>query len=134
MPGTWQPNDPASFIQPDAFEFNRGLASNDNRAASANNGLNATTSSIEWTEHVARLNAAYRAPWNFLVSGSYTLQKGRWSGPILDAGRRVRPAVRAADGDTVERPRGLEPAGHHSAVRVSDPVAKVSSSCRRCTI
>jgi hypothetical protein len=81
--GTWQPNDPASFIQPDAFEFTRGLASNDNRAASANNGLNATTSSIEWTEHVARLNAAYRAPWNFLVSGSYTLQKGRWSGPIL---------------------------------------------------
>lgn len=83
LAGTWQPNDPASFIQPDAFAFDRGLASNDNRSASANNGLNATTSSIEWTEHVARLNLAYRAPWHFLVSGSYTLQKGRWSGPIL---------------------------------------------------
>lgn len=83
LAGTWQPNDPASFIQPEAFPFNRGLASNDNRSASANNGLEATTSSIEWTTQVGRLNVVYRAPWAFNVSGSYTLQKGRYSGPIL---------------------------------------------------
>jgi len=81
--GTWQPNDPASFIQPDAFPFDRGLASNDNRSASTNNNLvNATTSSIEWTEHVARASGVYNAPWGFILAGSYTLQKGRWSGPI----------------------------------------------------
>ena len=85
LAGTWQPNDPASFIQPDAFKFDRGLGSNDNRAASPNDGLSTATtpSSIEWTEQVARVSGLYRAPWNFLFSGSYTLQKGRWSGPIL---------------------------------------------------
>ena len=85
MAGTWQPNDPASFLQPDAFEFNRGLGSNDNRSASPNDSLSttATPSSIEWTEQVARVSGVYHAPWNFTLSGSYTLQKGRWSGPIL---------------------------------------------------
>jgi len=83
--GTWQPNDPASFIQPDAFPFDRGLASNDNRSASTNNSIvNATTSSIEWTEQVARASGVYNAPWGLTLAGSYTLQKGRWSGPILN--------------------------------------------------
>lgn len=84
LAGTWQPNDPASFIQPNAFAFDKGLPSNDNRSASTNDSINgATSSSIEWTEQVARLSAVYHAPWDFTVSGSYTLQKGRWSGPIM---------------------------------------------------
>src|SRR5207247_1670206 len=40
LEGTWQPNDPASFIQPNAFPIDRGLEGNDNRNASSNNGLN----------------------------------------------------------------------------------------------
>lgn len=82
--GTWQPNDPASFIQPNAFPFDKGLGSNDNRSASTNDSINgATTSSIEWTEQVARFQGVYHAPWDINFSTSYTLQKGRWSGPIL---------------------------------------------------
>ena len=85
LAGTWQPKDPASFIQPATFALNRGLGSNDNRSASPANGLDTATtpSSIEWTEHVARASAVYRAPWSFTLSASYTLQRGRWSGPIL---------------------------------------------------
>jgi outer membrane receptor for Fe3+-dicitrate len=34
-------------------------------------------------EHVARISVVYRAPWEFVLATSYTLQKGRWSGAIL---------------------------------------------------
>jgi len=85
LAGTWQPNDPASFIQPNAFAFDRGLLSNDNRTASANNGLDVSTagqSSIEWMQQVARANVTYHAPYNVLLAASYTYQNGRYSGPI----------------------------------------------------
>jgi outer membrane receptor protein involved in Fe transport len=111
LAGTWQPNDPASFIQPGAFNLDRGLGSNDNRSASPNDSLStgSTPSSIEWTEQVARVSAVYRAPWNFLVSGSYTLQKGRWSGPILTRIAAADPqfgppTVRLSNGRVVSNP------------------------------
>ena len=81
--GTWQPNDPASFIQPDAFPQQRGLPNNDNRTPANNNSLNAATGAPEWLEHVGRLSLLYQAPWDINLAVSYTLQKGRWSGPIL---------------------------------------------------
>jgi hypothetical protein len=86
LAGTWQPNDPASFIQPAAFPFNRGLGSNDNRSPSPNNGLDTATtpSSIEWMQEILRGNVVYHAPWDLLVSASYTFQDGRYSGPILN--------------------------------------------------
>jgi hypothetical protein len=85
LAGTWQPNDPASFIQPAAFPFDRGLGSNDNRSPSPNSGLDTSTtpSSIEWTQKIGRGNVVYRAPWEFVLSSSYTLQNGRFSGPVL---------------------------------------------------
>jgi Carboxypeptidase regulatory-like domain/TonB dependent receptor len=86
LAGTWQPNDPAFFIQPAAFSLNRGLLSNDNRSPSANNGLDITstgTSSIEWTQQIGRANVVYHAPWSFLASASYTYQNGHYSGPVF---------------------------------------------------
>jgi hypothetical protein len=85
LAGTWQPNDPASFIQPGAFPFDRGLLSNDNRTASNGNGLDITAagqSSIEWMQQVGRANLVYHAPYEINVSASYTYQNGRYSGPI----------------------------------------------------
>ena len=84
MAGTWQPNDPASFIQPGAFENNRGLDPNDNRSASVNNAYSAGTSGFEWLNHIARASVVYRAPWDFQVATNYSIQRGRWSGPILN--------------------------------------------------
>jgi hypothetical protein len=85
LAGTWQPNDPASFIQPAVFPFSRGLDSNDNRASSPNSAFDAATraSGAEWTQNVGRANVVYQLPWQFMLSGSYTVQRGRWSGPIL---------------------------------------------------
>ena len=39
LEGTWQPRDPAAFIQPDAFPFCAGLGTNDNRSAASGNGI-----------------------------------------------------------------------------------------------
>jgi hypothetical protein len=81
--GTWQPNDPALFIQPAAFPQSLGLPSNDNRSASSNNGLSAATGAPEWVPTIARVSMSYRAPWDIDLAATYVLQKGRWSGPIL---------------------------------------------------
>ena len=83
LSGTWQPNDPASFIQPDAFPLDRGQELNDNRVASLANGLNAPTGGAEWTSMIGRLSGVYNAPWGITTAISYALQAGRWSGPIL---------------------------------------------------
>ena len=85
LAGTWQPRDPASFIQPDAFPLDRGLLSNDNRRESRGNGYCATCNGAhEWFEHIGRIAGVYYAPWDIIVSGSYMLQYGRWSSAILD--------------------------------------------------
>ncbi len=88
LAGTWQPNDPASFIQPDAFPMDRGLLTNDNRAPTRNiaycTGLTTCNGSHEFFDHILRLNAVYRAPWEIILSGSYALQNGLWSSAILD--------------------------------------------------
>jgi len=83
MAGTWQPRDPASFIQPDAFPNDKGLLGNDNRSAALNNAYNAGTGAPEWTQNVGRIAASYHAPWEIQVAANYTVQVGRWSGPIF---------------------------------------------------
>jgi outer membrane receptor protein involved in Fe transport len=83
MAGTWQPRDPASFIQPNAFPNDKGLQSNDNRSTALNNGYSATTGSPEWTTDIGRVSVSYHAPWDLQVAANYTLQYGRWSGPIF---------------------------------------------------
>jgi hypothetical protein len=82
LEGTWQPRDPASFIQPDAFPLNRGMELNDNRVANSNS-LNPGTGGAEWTELVVRFSAVYHAPWKFNLATNYALQGRRWSGPII---------------------------------------------------
>ena len=102
LAGTWQPNDPAFFIQPNAFPFDRGLLSNDNRTASSNNGLDPSSagqSSIEWMQQIGRANITYRAPYDILLSASYTYQNGRYLWTGLHQDRCARSAVRPPDGD-----------------------------------
>jgi hypothetical protein len=109
LSGTWQPKDPASFIQPAAFPIDRGMELNDNRVASSNNGLNAGTGGAEWTEKVLRFAVVYRAPWNMNVAANYAIQAGRWSGPILTRVAAADPAfgpptVRLSNGRVVSNP------------------------------
>jgi hypothetical protein len=91
LDGTWQPNDPASFIQPAAFANDRGIGSpsgstastDDSNSLSGSNMTQSATGSAQWQDHVARIGATYNAPWRLLLSGSYTFQSGAWSGPVV---------------------------------------------------
>jgi hypothetical protein len=114
MAGTWQPNDPAAFIQPDAFPMDRGLLTNDNRSASQNNGycagsLFSCTGSPEFTNHVVHLSARYTAPWDILVATNYTMQYGLWSSAVLTRiaapdPRFGTPTVTLSNGRVVPNP------------------------------
>jgi hypothetical protein len=98
--GTWQPNDPASFIQPDAFASNTGIGSSTGTASAATdaNSLSGThmtqsaTASAQWQDHVARASVAVDAPWRVMLAASYTFQSGTWSGPIVSLLPAADPA------------------------------------------
>lgn len=89
--GTWQPNDPASFVQPGAFDNDRGIGSptgstsspDDANSLSGINMTQAATASAQWQDHVVRAGAAVNGPWRTLLAANYTFQSGAWSGPIV---------------------------------------------------
>jgi hypothetical protein len=115
--GTWQPNDPASFIQPDAFPNNTGVGSSTGTASATSDAnsligyhmtqvVNATA---QWQDHVVRTALTFSAPWALVLSGNYTYQSGTWSGPIvtrIDAPDPVfgPPTVRLSNGRIVSNP------------------------------
>ncbi|HLG56586.1 MAG TPA: TonB-dependent receptor [Vicinamibacterales bacterium] len=113
--GTWQPNDPASFIQPDAFRNDRGIGSTTGSTSIDVNSLsgfhmtNAATGAGQWQDHVIRLGFTYAAPWNVLLASNYTFQSGAWSGPIVMRIPTPDPAfgpttVRLSNGRVVSNP------------------------------
>jgi hypothetical protein len=91
MGGTWQPHDPASFIQPSTFENNRGIgnATGQTAAPTDANSLSGThmtqrsTASAQWQDHAVRAGITYSGPWALLLATHYTFQSGAWSGPIV---------------------------------------------------
>jgi hypothetical protein len=82
LAGTWQPRDPASFIQPDAFPNDKGIGG---VSASTTNSLTGTayTGAGQWQDHVFRAAMSVNGPWGTLAATSYTWQSGPWSGPIM---------------------------------------------------
>jgi hypothetical protein len=115
--GTWQPHDPASFIQPDAFANDRGIGSSTGTAsattdANSLSGVHMTqplTASAQWQDHVARAAAAVDARWGILISTNYTFQSGTWSGPIVTRVASPDPAfgpptIRLSNGRVVSNP------------------------------
>ena len=115
--GTWQPNDPASFIQPDAFANDTGIGSSTGTAsattdANSLSGVHMTqplTASAQWQDHVVRASAAVRIPWNVLIATNYTFQSGTWSGPIVTRVAASDPAfgpptIQLSNGRVVSNP------------------------------
>jgi carboxypeptidase family protein len=98
--GTWQPNDPAAFIQPSAFANDRGIGSSTGSTASPTdaNSLSGTqmtqaaTGSAQWQDHVVRAGVTCRGPWDLLLATTYTFQSGGWSGPIISRVAAADPA------------------------------------------
>jgi hypothetical protein len=116
LEGTWQPGDPAAFIQPGTFPNERGIGSTVGNLTNTNdaNSLSGTTMALSttgspWADHVFRTSAAYAGPWASQFSVSYVLQTGSWSGPIIT---RVSasdpqfgpPLIRLPDGRTAQNP------------------------------
>ena len=86
LAGTWQPNDPASFIQPDAFPNSKGIGSVTSTFESQNSlssNPSATALQVQTIDDAVRLGAVFRGPWDIVLATNYLFQSGVWSGPIL---------------------------------------------------
>jgi carboxypeptidase family protein len=112
LAGTWQPNDPASFIQPDAFPNSKGIGSTTSTFESQNSLSGSTAVSslqVQTIDDTIRLGANYRGPWDIVLATNYTFQSGLWSGPVLTRlaapdPRFGPPTVTLSNGRVVSNP------------------------------
>jgi hypothetical protein len=82
LDGTWNPTDPARFIQPDAFPNDRVLpASSGNSDTNTLDGGSSTFSA--WRPYSVRFVAQYQAPLGISLAGSYQVSAGDYSAPIF---------------------------------------------------
>jgi hypothetical protein len=86
--GTWNPTDPARFIQPDAFPSTRLLymprGNNEENSLPIANGTTVHTYGPTWQDYSLRFGGTYRAPWGVNLSASYTILAGPWSGAVVN--------------------------------------------------
>ncbi len=84
LSGTWNPTDPARFIQPDAFPNDKNIW----RAQGLTDHNSLTTGSALinnpiWAPYSVRLAGTWQAPHGIIASGSWTAVGGPWTGPII---------------------------------------------------
>ena len=84
LTGTWNPTDPARFIQPAAFENNRDLS----RHLFGNGDDNSLDgggreSGVAYRPYSVRMAGQYFAPLGIKIAGSYVIQSGGYLGPVL---------------------------------------------------
>jgi hypothetical protein len=88
MGGTWNPTDPARFIQPDAFPNQQLLymprGNNEDTSLLLNTGTTTHTYGPTWQKYSFRLGGTWKAPAGFLVGASFNMTAGPWSGPVVD--------------------------------------------------
>lgn len=114
--GTWNPTDPARFIQPNAFPSDALLymprGNNEENSLPLTNGTTVHTYGPTWQKYSARFGGTFILPWNVTLGGSYTILAGPWSGPIVDLLPANDPqlasfgpsSVRLANGATQSNP------------------------------
>lgn len=106
--GTWQPNDPASFIQPDAFPNDRGIGSIRGNQTNSLSGT-ADTRSPSWQKNNFRVGTTVSLPKGFVTALNYSYQSGAYSGPVVKRIAAADPqfgpsTVRLSNGRTVSNP------------------------------
>jgi hypothetical protein len=109
LTGTWNPTDPARFIQPDAFPNNRDLS----RHLFGNGDDNSldgggAESGVAYRPYSVRMAGQYHAPLGIKLAGSYVIQSGGYLGPV-QAQQAADPVfgpgqVRLANGTTQPNP------------------------------
>jgi hypothetical protein len=110
LDGTWNPTDPARFIQPDAFP-NDGDLSTQLFGNGDENTLDGRgrESGAAYRPFSVRMASQYFAPWNLSIGASYVIQAGGYVGPVLTrltaADARFGPStIRLANGATQGNP------------------------------
>jgi hypothetical protein len=105
LAGTWQPNDPASIIQPDAFANSGGIGT---VRGSGANSYTTDTRNRSWQNHQFRTGITWNAPWDLRISTLLTLQSGIPTGPIVTTiaapDPQYGPASLVINGRTVANP------------------------------
>ena len=103
--GTWQPDDPAAFIQPGTFANNAGIGTVRGNTTSS---YTSDTRNRSWQHHQWRTGLTWAAPWRLRISNTFTMQSGIPSGPITTnlaaSDPQYGPATMAIDGRTVSNP------------------------------
>jgi hypothetical protein len=108
--GTWNPTDPARFIQPDAFANNRDLSTQlfGNGDSNTLNG-GGRESGAAYRPFSVRIAGQYMAPLALNIAASYVVQAGGYVGPIVTRIAAADPVfgpttVRLANGTTQPNP------------------------------
>ncbi len=107
--GTWNPTDPAKFIQPDAFANDKNIWRTDGLVD--NNSLSTGNTLINnpmWEPYSLRFAGTYNAPWGLGISSSYTIVGGPWSGPVIDQIAANDPRLAAFGPSTVTSSTGAK--------------------------
>ena len=114
--GTWNPTDPAKFIQPGTFPSDTLIymprGNNEENSLPIATGTTVHTYGPTWQKYSIRFGGTYLLPWDVTFAGSYTILAGPWSGPIVDylpandpqLAAFGPPAVRLANGTTQSNP------------------------------
>lgn len=86
--GTWNPTDPARFIQPDAFPSDKLLymprGNNEENSLPLRTGTTVHTYGPTWQKYSLRFGGTWHAPYGVIVASSFTVLAGPWSGPVVD--------------------------------------------------
>jgi carboxypeptidase family protein len=85
MTGTWNPTDPARFVEPDKFANNANLympRGNNDENSLPDTG-NALSYGPTWMKYRMNFGGVWQAPYGINVAGNVTVQAGPWSGAIL---------------------------------------------------
>ena len=103
-----EPNDPASFIQPDAFANDRGIGSVRGNVTDSLSGT-ADTRNPMWEKDQLRLSVVYFAPWSLVLATNLSVQSGPYSGPVVTRlaapdPRFGPPTVTLSNGRVVSNP------------------------------
>jgi hypothetical protein len=108
LTGTWNPTDPARFVQPDAFPNNRDL-SQQLFGNGDDNTLNGggRESGAAYRPFSLRIGGQWNAPWGISVGGSYVIQAGGYVGPLLIQLPANDPQVTQFGPSTVRLANGL---------------------------
>jgi Carboxypeptidase regulatory-like domain/TonB dependent receptor len=80
--GTWNPTDPARFIQPDAFANDKMLWRT--RDPNDHNSYPGSTTAPMWNPYAYRFNGTWFAPYGVVVGGSYSVVSGGYSSWIVN--------------------------------------------------